>query len=394
MAYLGTRGSKKGKAPAKRKAPEPSPPRVEDSSDEEEELMPDFEAMIRKLSSLERDRMLAKSQAGQMSPGARRAARAQRIAERDKLGEELRAKILEMQSNRSTDEAPVTPSGSGQEAGPSATPRDLGASGRRVPAGAPLDLSSLAPPVPAPAASVPVPLPANVRPWPPSGNMDGAIQAAGTPGASSSRHPAAGDGEAPRPKQVVCLVGHSFIYWAGKFAGQSKWGTHLGFHPHMHLEWRGWRGLKWAGLVRVLNWENMEVTPDAIVFHLGGNDLTIRKGKDLIEHILRDLRCLKEFFPGTRLLWSNIVPRRSWRASCHPRVIDRSRRGVNREVSRAMRSGLGSVIDHPHLRAERVELYRDDGVHLSPCGLDLFLEDIQRGLWAEFFGDGGGQGGK
>ena len=51
------------------------------------------------------------------------------------------------------------------------------------------------------------------------------------------------------------------------------------------------------------------------------------------------------------------------------------------------------VVIHPDIWVWRPELYRDDGVHLSELELDLqSLWDLQRGLWAEIFSEGGEHG--
>lgn len=165
MAARNSRGSKKGKAPAKRKAPQVSPPRVEHSSDEEEELMPDFEAMIRKLSKLERERLMARSLGEQLSPEDRRLAREKRIAERDKLGEELRAKIVAMESDRSAGGTPSAPKDTENRPGTSIAPTAPRAGSSRGAGGTPLDLSSLTP-TPAPVDLIlPGPSHIGTRPW-------------------------------------------------------------------------------------------------------------------------------------------------------------------------------------------------------------------------------------
>ena len=57
-----------------------------------------------------------------------------------------------------------------------------------------------------------------------------------------------------------------------------------------------------------------------------------------------------------------------------------------------MRSGLGSVIQHPDIKSHRPELYTRDGIHLSELGMGLFLEDLQGALRTEIFSLGGGLG--
>ena len=58
---------------------------------------------------------------------------------------------------------------------------------------------------------------------------------------------------------------------------------------------------------------------------------------------------------------------------------------MNHEVSRVVLAGLGSVVVHPDIRVEHLELYRNDGVHLLEAGLHIFLRDLHRGLKTEIF---------
>ena len=71
--------------------------------------------------------------------------------------------------------------------------------------------------------------------------------------------------------------------------------------------------------------------------------------------------------------------------------MNKARRGVNKEVRRGVcGGGLGAVIYHPRIHVSKSELFRSDGVHLSPAGLEIFLEDIKGGLLCELRGLCGG----
>ena len=132
--------------------------------------------------------------------------------------------------------------------------------------------------------------------------------------------------------------------------------------------------------------------PNLMVVHLGGNDLTVRKGKSLILDIIHDLQTLKDRFPSLRILWSNVIPWLVWRPDCERSQIDHSRQGVNWEIGRAVRSGLDAVIQHPDITIHQLKTFRVDGVHMSDLGMDIFLRDLQGGLQAEIFGLGGRRG--
>lgn len=53
--------------------------------------------------------------------------------------------------------------------------------------------------------------------------------------------------------------------------------------------------------------------PVVIVLHLDGNDLaTVKQGK-LIRKIKKDINYIATVFPSTQVVWSDILPRLSWR---------------------------------------------------------------------------------
>lgn len=133
----------------------------------------------------------------------------------------------------------------------------------------------------------------------------------------------------------------------------------------------------------------MKLPQIVLATHLGGNDLTVKSGKTPILQILSDF---KASWPLVRIMWSCIIPRLSWRAQCDPRKIDRARRGVNCEVGRSVKAGMGSIVEHHQLRIDRPEFFSLNGVHLSEFWLDIFLQDLKGGLCAKVFGFDGGQG--
>lgn len=181
----------------------------------------------------------------------------------------------------------------------------------------------------------------------------------------------------------ILLLGHSFIYWAARFAARSSWGLNLGLGASAFLHWKGIRGMRWSQFMDVAIKESHGWVPDILVVHLGGNDIATQPGKHLILSILADFREWRDKFPHCNIIWSTIIPRFTWRAECDPERLNRARRSINREVCRAVRSSFGSVVGHPGICLNKPELFRSDGVHLSDLGLQLFLEDLQRGLQVE-----------
>lgn len=62
-------------------------------------------------------------------------------------------------------------------------------------------------------------------------------------------------------------------------------------------------------------------------------------------------------------------------------VMNKTCKNASCEIRRALERSLGQFLLHSEIRVDRPELYRDDGVHLSEVGLDIFLQDLQQGLW-------------
>ena len=190
-------------------------------------------------------------------------------------------------------------------------------------------------------------------------------------------------------RKDVWIVGHSYIYWAERYAATSSWGRDLGLGALAHITWKGTRGMQWIQFNRTTAFGPSP--PDVLVVHLGGNDLPRFASKALIIDILRDLNWLKRRYPSLRILWSNITPRLAWRGSGRTDAVNKARRGVNKVVRRGVcGGGLGSVIYHHRIHVSNPESFRSDGVHLSEAGLELFLEDVKGGLLCELQGLGGG----
>ncbi|KAJ7327114.1 hypothetical protein JRQ81_016873 [Phrynocephalus forsythii] len=139
----------------------------------------------------------------------------------------------------------------------------------------------------------------------------------------------------------------------------------------------------WDGFSEFLSQSSPYVPPDILVIHLGGNDLAQMPGKELILKVTADLSAFNSHFPQTRLVWFTLVPHIVWRSAHDPRQMDKARKGVNKEVARAFRNSLCSVTQQPEIRFSHPELNRQDGVHLSDLGLEIFLRDLQGSLEAE-----------
>ncbi|CAL9683581.1 unnamed protein product [Knipowitschia caucasica] len=177
----------------------------------------------------------------------------------------------------------------------------------------------------------------------------------------------------------VWICGHSLIYWAESRAKSPEVGMQLGMDPsRVSLWWRGTQGMTWSQLLPQLHqlkvlWPN----PDVLIVHLGGNDLN-DSPTDLLTAVRRDLSSIRSIFPRCLLVWSHILPRRVWRHSSDSHEVDLVRSTVNRRIHSVI-SELGGVsLAHDNIRCgANTGLYRVDGVHLSPKGIDVFNLNLQ-----------------
>lgn len=154
--------------------------------------------------------------------------------------------------------------------------------------------------------------------------------------------------------------------------GLSQWAT---------IEWRERWGLRWPGLLPLLFTGLLITPPQILVIHLGGNDLGMIMGKALVIQAWQDLQRIMQAWPGIHILWSAIVPWWVWRGVADPKAMDRALKKANREIRKSLREGMDGFIPHPGLQADLPDLYRQDGVHLSDLGNNIFLQDLQQGLW-------------
>ncbi|KAJ8418330.1 hypothetical protein AAFF_G00140390 [Aldrovandia affinis] len=178
----------------------------------------------------------------------------------------------------------------------------------------------------------------------------------------------------------VWICGHSLVFWAEKRAKSPEYGMQLGMDPsRVRIWWKGMQGLTWDQLLPLLlklkgNWPN----PDVLILHLGGNDLGKSDTRVLLAAVKKDLTSLRSIFPQCLLVWSDILPRRSWRTTEDAEAVESFRVLVNRRVLADIAELGGAALSHSNIRpGSDVGLYRPDGVHLSGKGIDMFNIDMQ-----------------
>nr|XP_033814699.1 uncharacterized protein LOC117366849 isoform X2 [Geotrypetes seraphini] len=178
--------------------------------------------------------------------------------------------------------------------------------------------------------------------------------------------------------RYVWIIGHSFVHWAGERALVRPGGRHLGLgHLGVRVSWWGQRGMRWHQLLPFLSHlRSCPRPPVVLIIHLGGNDVDSLSARQLVNVIKDDLRVLFAWFPGTRILWSDVIPRPRCLAS---RRWTRGLAKFNRQVGKWVESQGGTQLLHGWVEVGCGGLFHTDGVHLSDIGWDLLLDDFAVG---------------
>ncbi|XP_071129598.1 uncharacterized protein [Mytilus edulis] len=194
----------------------------------------------------------------------------------------------------------------------------------------------------------------------------------------------------PMPNQNSCLsneiwiIGSSIICSARDHSENRPSDSNLGLlkNNNWFLRWAGKSGMKWDDVVGTVNSiiNLCSKIPHALILHCGGNDIGNVPCGALLYHIKFTIAILSQMLPNCSLIWSSILPRRSWRYSSDDHAMEVTRKRINRGVRSDILQHGGYVIKYPDFDDRHPALYSDDGVHLSFIGNDIFLNQIQSAL--------------
>lgn len=188
----------------------------------------------------------------------------------------------------------------------------------------------------------------------------------------------------------IFIVGSSIVKRAKNHAMLCSFGEDLGLYHDRGVKvyWRAQGGLTTDNLVfQVSELVKEAGRPHMLLLHCGGND--IGQGANTFElgvSINSNLEFLHNTYPGTLLIWSQILPRFNWRvwSPWGHHWCDRARARVNRSAaSYTLQYCHGAYIRYPELTLNNPNMFnKDDGVHLSDIGNDKFLGTLKNALWS------------
>lgn len=136
--------------------------------------------------------------------------------------------------------------------------------------------------------------------------------------------------------------------------------------------------MRWDSVItNVQDMMNAKGEPSMLILHCGANDLIEVGSYNLREQICMDFRYLASLLPRTVLVWSQMLPRLSWRGSENVSAANRARIRVNRDIAKQVLELGGGYIKYNDIQANRVAFLDTDNVHLNSLGNDILLNCIQ-----------------
>lgn len=139
--------------------------------------------------------------------------------------------------------------------------------------------------------------------------------------------------------------------------------------------------MRWSQLVgKIMDMINNFGIPSVLIIHCGGNDIGSEPCGGLLFNMKFTIAIISRMLPFTALVYSSILPRRSYRYSSNDKAMEHTRKRINRGVRSYILKYGGYVIKHPDFDDRHKSLFCSDGVHLSFVGNDIFINQFQSAL--------------
>ena len=137
-------------------------------------------------------------------------------------------------------------------------------------------------------------------------------------------------------------------------------------------------GLRIAQLRPLLD-QAMSPPPELLVLHLGANDIGRLNSWQWFQELEVSITYLRARYPATTLIWSDMLPRATWRYGNGPEGAEKARRRNQRRARLLVSREQGAIIRHPLIKAD-AQCLLGDGVHLTDFGLEHFRVSLEDGL--------------
>jgi hypothetical protein len=176
----------------------------------------------------------------------------------------------------------------------------------------------------------------------------------------------------------IWIIDSSIIDRAHQHSENRPTGCNLGLDNYNCLvRWVGMPGMKWSNVVSLVHGSiNLRGIPKAVP-HCGGNDIGDVPCGAQFHQMKFTITILSRMLPGCSVIWSRILPRRSWWYSNNDRAMEITRKRINRGIRSYILKYGGYVVKYPDFDDRHPGVFLDDGVHLSFIGNNIFLNQLQ-----------------
>lgn len=174
------------------------------------------------------------------------------------------------------------------------------------------------------------------------------------------------------------FVGSSIVKRAFVAARDRPGGVSLGLQRlGINMWWQGKGGMIWTDMYKkIKTLLKVNDKPQYLIMHCAANDMGKTKLKELIENVKTTLGKIQLLLPDTKIIWSQLLPRRKWRYSEVVNAMNKSLKRLNSSIAAELVRKGGGYIKYPDIKPNDELLFDRDGVHLSEKGTEIFLNTI------------------
>ena len=189
----------------------------------------------------------------------------------------------------------------------------------------------------------------------------------------------------PSRIDTVWIVGDSIIRWAATHILETGPPEDPDFKLGLKVVdvcWKGRGGRRLTHFAEDFKYmcQGSRKLPSVILLHLGTNDIMNSPIQSLQWSFQQCIHLINSLIIRPTIIFSEILPRLYYKGARDEKRVERLRKTINRRFRALLGRCGGHVIRHPGFTQQQVNLYREDGVHLSSQGNVLFLKDLEGGL--------------
>ncbi len=138
-----------------------------------------------------------------------------------------------------------------------------------------------------------------------------------------------------------------------------------------------------ADLLRILQYNMLHKNePYMIILHVGGNNVATSKLHQFLPGLHRDVKYIQSVFSNTLIVWSDILPRLTWKYAVehNEKLLDLKRKRINRSARQAVTlTDKGRIITYK-IDRNCTQYFLPDGTHLNIAGNTVFTSTLKNAV--------------